>query len=114
MQRHPTNFPRAASGAHAHEHASGQTAALQHYLKPAADVLPGDVKCIVGECYVAVSYAARRLGNVQAALEQAQEAVKSAEEIACQSLEAEALAALAMAQFHNDRCALSGISCLVV
>lgn len=86
-----------------HAHAG----ALSQYLKPASEATPHDVKCIIGECYVGVSYAARRLGDVESAGQQAQSAVDAALEIRCPLLEASAQAALGMATFHTDRCATS-------
>lgn len=71
-----------------------------------------DVKCVLGECYVGVSYAARRLGDAAAAVQQAQAAVDTAVLIKCPMLEASAQAALGMATFHTDRCARTRLPAL--
>jgi hypothetical protein len=98
-QEQPGAFARALAGVAVHEHAPD----LQRFLKPAQDVHGDDVKCMVGDCYIGISYAARRLGNIEAAVAQAQMAVDTAADIRCSVLGAAAHAALAMALFHTDR-----------
>lgn len=100
MQRKPRQFATAPATGAPHSHSLD---AITHYLRPPSDVSPHDVHCIMGECYVGVSYAARRLGNLEAAQGQAQAAVQSAQGIQCSRLEASAQAALAMALFHSDK-----------
>ena len=100
MQEQPAHFKAEATQSAKHCHVADP---IEHYMKSSSEVLKHDIECVVGDCYIGVSYAARRLGNPAAAAEQAQVAVNTAQRIGCTILEAGAQAACAMATFHTDR-----------
>lgn len=89
----------------AHDHGRD---AVQHYLKAASKIAPADVQCITGDCCVCLSTAARRVGNPEFAVEQAELAVGAAKACKCPRLHAAAQGSLAIATFQMDRCAARG------
>ena len=92
--------PAAAESAHDHG-----VDPVQYYLKAASEVALADVQCIIGDCCVCLSTAARRVGNPAFAVEQAELALGAAKACKCSRLHAAAQGSLAIATFQMNRSA---------